>query len=109
MERAGCFPRQAWRLRKRLPWFEYPQQLIGIAIRLQCLFPVVYSGSMTLAGIVPALGTPLLSDESVDEAGLRRLVEYLVAAKVNGVLANGSMGGFAFLTDDEQIRAIGIS
>jgi 4-hydroxy-tetrahydrodipicolinate synthase len=64
---------------------------------------------MQLTGIVPAVGTPLLGDESVDAAGLTRLIEYLVAAKVNGILANGSMGGFAFLTDDEQIRSIAVS
>src|SRR5581483_151842 len=39
---------------------------------------------------------------------LRRLARYLVDAGVNGILANGTMGGFAFLTDEEQIRAVSV-
>jgi 4-hydroxy-tetrahydrodipicolinate synthase len=55
---------------------------------------------------VPPIGTPLTSDSEVDIAGLRRLARYLVSAGVHGILANGTMGGFAFLTDDEQIKSI---
>jgi len=61
-----------------------------------------------LEGVVPAIGTPLSDGDRVDEAGLRRLTQHLVQAGVSGILANGTMGGFAFLTDDEQIRAISI-
>lgn len=63
---------------------------------------------MKLKGIIPPVGTPLTSDERVDEAGLRRLVAYLVDAGVHGVFANGTMGCFALLTDREQQRAIEI-
>lgn len=59
-----------------------------------------------LAGVVPPIGTPLTDGDRVDEAGLRRLTQYLLGAGINGIFANGSMGGFAFLTDDEQLRAI---
>lgn len=61
---------------------------------------------MKLAGIVPPIGTPLTDDDRVDERGLRNLARFLLDAGVHGLLANGSMGGFAFLTDDEQIRSI---
>lgn len=61
-----------------------------------------------LAGVVPPIGTPVCENDRVDEAGLRRLTRYLVDAGVDGILANGTMGGFAFLTDDEQIRAISV-
>jgi 4-hydroxy-tetrahydrodipicolinate synthase len=61
-----------------------------------------------LTGVVPPIGTPLLDQEHVDERGLRRLTRYLIEAGVNGILANGTMGGFAFLTDEEQIRAVSI-
>jgi len=61
-----------------------------------------------LHGVIPAIGTPLTEGDRVDEAGLRRLTRYLVDAGVNGILANGSMGGFAFLTDAEQLRAISV-
>jgi len=63
---------------------------------------------MKLKGVVPAIGTPLADGDTVDEAGLRRLTRYLLHSRVHGILANGSMGGFAFLTDEEQIRAISI-
>src|SRR5262245_51424543 len=61
-----------------------------------------------LAGVVPPIGTPVSAQDRVDEAGLRRLTRYLMDAGVNGILANGTMGGFAFLTDEEQIRAVSI-
>lgn len=61
-----------------------------------------------IRGVVPPIGTPLRDQDRVDEPALRRLTRYLVDAGVNAILANGTMGGFAFLTDDEQIRAISI-
>lgn len=62
----------------------------------------------TVTGVIPPIGTPLTDHDRVDEAALRRLARYLVSAEVHGLLANGTMGGFAFLTDDEQVRAISI-
>jgi len=50
----------------------------------------------------------LTDQDRVDEPSLRRLVRFLLSAGVHGILANGTMGGFAFLTDQEQIRAISI-
>jgi dihydrodipicolinate synthase/N-acetylneuraminate lyase len=64
---------------------------------------------MELKGVFPAIATPLRGDEQVDEKGLRRLVGYLLDAKVQGLLVNGSMGGFAVLTDEEQLRAVSIT
>lgn len=61
---------------------------------------------MKLAGVVPPVGTPLLDGDRVDVAGLRRLVTYLMDAGVHGLLSNGTMGGFAFLRDEEQLRSI---
>jgi dihydrodipicolinate synthase/N-acetylneuraminate lyase len=59
-----------------------------------------------LSGVVPPIGTPVTDQDRVDKKSLRRLTRYLVEAGVNGILANGTMGGFAFLTDEEQICAI---
>lgn len=59
-------------------------------------------------GVIVPIGTPLAAGDRVDEAGLRRLTRYLVNAGVHGILVNGSMGGFAFLTDDEQERSLSI-
>jgi 4-hydroxy-tetrahydrodipicolinate synthase len=61
-----------------------------------------------IAGVVPPIGTPVSRQDRVDEPGLRRLTRYLVDAGVDAILANGTMGGFAFLTDDEQIRAVSV-
>ena len=61
---------------------------------------------MKLHGVVPPIGTPLTSDNQVDLAGLRRLAAYLVESGVHGILANGTMGGFAFLSDDQQVRSV---
>ncbi len=59
-----------------------------------------------LAGIIPALATPLLpsGDIAVDEAGLRRLVDYLVRGGVHGLFATGSQGESFSLTADEKRR-----
>lgn len=62
----------------------------------------------TVSGVIPPIGTPLKDEDRVDEPALRRLTRYIVNAGVHGLLANGSMGGFAFLADEEQIRAISI-
>src|SRR6185437_4012986 len=59
-----------------------------------------------LSGVVPPVGTPLMAGDRVDVAGLKRLVRHLLDAGVHGLFANGSMSGFAFLTDAEQMRAI---
>jgi dihydrodipicolinate synthase/N-acetylneuraminate lyase len=61
-----------------------------------------------LSGVVPPIGTPVTSYDRVDERSLRCLARYLLDAGVDGILANGTMGGFAFLTDEEQVRAVSI-
>ena len=58
--------------------------------------------------MVPPIGTPLNADETVDEKGLRKLVNHLIAGGVHGIFVNGSMGCFALLKDVEQLRAIEI-
>lgn len=58
--------------------------------------------------MVPPIGTPINADETVDEKGLRKLVNHLIDGGVNGIFVNGSMGCFALLTDAEQIRAVEI-
>ena len=55
-----------------------------------------------LAGVLPALATPLLQDGTVDEAGVGRLVEHVLAGGVSGMLALGSTGESASL--DEAAR-----
>src|SRR3954454_19388981 len=59
-----------------------------------------------LTGVIPPIATPVTGDDRVDTAGLRRLTRYLLDSGVHGLCANDSMGGFFFLTDAEQLRAI---
>jgi dihydrodipicolinate synthase/N-acetylneuraminate lyase len=59
-----------------------------------------------LHGVIVPVATPLLADESLDGAGLARLVERLIRARVHGLFANGSMGGFAFHPDAMQDEVI---
>ena len=63
---------------------------------------------MALKGIIPPIGTPVTSDEEVDEKCLRNLVDYLITGGVHGIFANGTMGCFALLSDAEQMRLIDI-
>jgi 4-hydroxy-tetrahydrodipicolinate synthase len=56
----------------------------------------------TLRGVLPALVTPLTEDGAVDEPGVVRLVEHVLAGGVNGLLPLGSTGETASL--DEHAR-----
>jgi len=55
-----------------------------------------------LAGVLPALISPLQADGTVDEAGVERLVEHVIGGGVTGLLALGSTGETASL--DETAR-----
>jgi 4-hydroxy-tetrahydrodipicolinate synthase len=59
-----------------------------------------------LKGIVVPMLTPLAADESIDEASLRRLVDFLVGAGVHGIWAMGTTGEFAALPEEERARAV---
>jgi dihydrodipicolinate synthase/N-acetylneuraminate lyase len=61
-----------------------------------------------IQGVVVPVAVPVHSNDSLDRAGLERLVDYLVASGVNGLFANGSMGAFALLTDAMQMESINL-
>lgn len=61
---------------------------------------------MKPSGVIVPHVTPLTPDERLDHAGLERLVAFLLDAGVHGLFANGSMGGFAFLSDAVQLETI---
>src|SRR5216683_6948183 len=50
-----------------------------------------------LSGVLPALVSPLHKDGTADEAGIKRLVEHVIAGGVNGLLPLGSTGEGASL------------
>jgi len=56
----------------------------------------------TLRGVFAALVTPFTNTESVDEQGLRRLVDRLIEDGVHGLIPCGSTGEFASLTQQER-------
>jgi 4-hydroxy-tetrahydrodipicolinate synthase len=58
-----------------------------------------------LRGIYPILATPFHGDGSVDVAGQRRLVRYLLKAGVHGVVAGG-MAGEIFKLSESERRAL---
>jgi 4-hydroxy-tetrahydrodipicolinate synthase len=56
-------------------------------------------------GVIPAMVTPLNNDETIDEAGLRRLVSYLIDAGVHGLFAVGSQGeAYALSFEKKETR-----
>ena len=46
----------------------------------------------TLRGIVPPLVTPLLDNDTLDDAGLERLIEHVIDGGVNGIFILGTTG-----------------
>lgn len=56
----------------------------------------------TLSGVLPALVTPLTQEGTVDEPGVGRLIEHVLAGGVHGLLPLGSTGEGASL--DEKAR-----
>ncbi|NLZ76471.1 MAG: dihydrodipicolinate synthase family protein [Spirochaetales bacterium] len=61
-----------------------------------------------IKGIIPPILTPITSDEKIDEAALRRLVEFVIEGGCSGILAFGSNGEFYMLSDEEMESALAI-
>src|SRR6185369_14066850 len=59
-----------------------------------------------LQGVVPALITPLDPDGHVDPASVASLVEFQVAAGVDGLLVLGSTGEGPLLSVDDKVRLV---
>jgi 4-hydroxy-tetrahydrodipicolinate synthase len=54
-------------------------------------------------GIIPAMVTPLTTDDVINEHALRKLTNHLIAGGIHGVFAMGSQGEFwAFSADEKQ-------
>lgn len=58
--------------------------------------------SAQLSGVLTALATPFTTDDRIDEAKLRFLVDRSIDGGVDGVVACGSTGEFAALSADER-------
>lgn len=57
-----------------------------------------------IKGINPAMVTPFNEKEEIDEAALRRLVNYFIGNGVHGLVPTGSQGEFFALTNEERRR-----
>ena len=58
----------------------------------------------TLTGVFPVLATPFLPDGSPDEAGLRAIARYVIAAGADGVVFPGVASEYDTLTPAERDR-----
>lgn len=63
---------------------------------------------LDLGGAITALVTPFRDDGSVDEAALRRLVEWQVASGIDGLSPCGTTGEGATLSPEEHERVVGV-
>src|SRR5690554_5532774 len=57
-----------------------------------------------IRGIIPILPTPFHDDGRVDEAGMRSVVRYVLAAGAHGVAFPAMASEFYSLTDTERVR-----
>ena len=60
----------------------------------------------SIKGIVPPIATPINKDESVDEQGMRNLVNFLIDQGAHGLFVLGGTGEFYTFPDREKARAI---
>lgn len=58
--------------------------------------------SYSIQGIIPAMVTPLDQNEEIDQAGLRRFVNYLIEGGVHGLFPMGSQGEFYAFSPEEK-------
>ena len=62
--------------------------------------------TLKVEGIIPALITPMNPDESINEEGLRAVIEYMINGGVHGIFILGSQGESFALTIEERKRVI---
>jgi len=55
-----------------------------------------------IKGVVPPIATPINKNETVDEAGMRRLVKFLLGNGANCIFVMGGTGEFFCLSDKEK-------
>lgn len=61
-----------------------------------------------LRGCGTAIVTPFNQDESIDELGLKRLIEFQIAGGVDFIVACGTTGESVTMSEDEQERVVEI-
>ena len=61
---------------------------------------------LKIGGIIPALVTPMNDDESLNEKGLKAIIDHVIKGGVHGIFVSGSQGESFSLTVDEKKRLI---
>ena len=61
---------------------------------------------MQVRGIIPPLVTPMTSDEEVDLATLRRLIDHQIACRVHGIFVLGTTGECYALDAEEKQKIV---
>jgi 4-hydroxy-tetrahydrodipicolinate synthase len=64
---------------------------------------------LKVEGIIPALVTPMNDDESINESGLRTIIDHVIKGGVHGIFVCGSQGESFSLTNEEKKRVIATS
>ena len=59
-----------------------------------------------LAGVIPAIATPLFANEDVDTASLKKLIDFVINNGASGIFVLGSMGEGPALIDSQKIKAV---
>ena len=60
------------------------------------------------SGIVPPIAVPIDSEERLDEARLRKHIDFMTDGGVSGILAFGSNGEFYMQDEDEQEEILSV-
>jgi len=61
-----------------------------------------------IKGIIPPIVTPIKEDETLDEAALRNLIDFVIDGGCSGILAFGSNGEFYMMEEEEMERALAV-
>jgi len=61
---------------------------------------------MLLEGIIPPVVTPMNADESLDLAGLNKLIDFQLSQRVNGIFVLGTTGEFYSMSEAEKQAVI---
>jgi len=62
-----------------------------------------------LFGVVPIVPTPFTEDEEIDEAALKRLIDFAIAGGIKAVCLPAYASEFYKLSDDEKLRVVKIA
>ena len=61
---------------------------------------------MQVHGIIPPVVTPMLANEDIDLAGLRKLIDHQIACGVHGIFVMGTTGECYSLSDEEKQQIV---